>query len=536
MTARATTSRRMHKYCKTSNTRRQITPKRKRLLLNKLVHVCQRVLQRQRVGGTAQQDVPATSAARAILRLIHPMLKPFSRQRRRIGGRLTDKEIHKLQEHFKTCLQHSSDHSNRCTNDQKWFLIIEDLHEKAYVVKKSAETQDMARLLSCAPYSAPYSLANPVFVSHPPHAQDDVTLPFGIGSTNDVLNTNYVIYKFLDTNHLVSAQTRTKFRFTRHLLSCNNINCGGSFFGKDLEPSATVYGISETIKFAMNNKQLFTGDYVYVSNLIRTWMTAVLLYGTGYATKDGTFSTLNLFVSPYLKEYHGHFRTGNYPYDDIDESFEKFNYFLNKLYLYRNTLGRTEILFPTYIHVHLERDDKRFCSFQKSGQTNNMRYTKHISHIINDFSFLRSDKYLKTGDLQKFMRWYNESHPSSQSVHVVTHSHIMRTYLKKNFKLDIKNDKQFADIHKSNCWSFVTTEDIELMQQDDLLKTLTKGVSIQEDNAKKMEKKYEKYSLCGAYNPPEKARGGTRKPHFKCRAARSRRRMRRSNQSQTTCI
>ena len=50
----------------------------------------------------------------------------------------------------------------------------------------------------------------------------------------------------------------TKFQFTRHLQSCNNISMGDSSFltlwqGKDLEPSGTVYGINQTIEYKLNN-------------------------------------------------------------------------------------------------------------------------------------------------------------------------------------------------------------------------------------------------------------------------------------------
>jgi hypothetical protein len=94
-----------------------------------------------------------------------------------------------------------------------------------------------------------------------------------------------------------------QYQFTRHLASCNNIFYGKTVkAGRDFEPSAAMYGIFKTIEFAQKNenKSSFNFNHVYVSNLIRTWITAVLLYGTNIKEND----TLYLYISPYLKEKH----------------------------------------------------------------------------------------------------------------------------------------------------------------------------------------------------------------------------------------
>ena len=48
---------------------------------------------------------------------------------------------------------------------------------------------------------------------------------------------------------------------------------------------------------------------MFVSCLLRTWETAVLLYLPNLGLNDN----LNIIVSPFLKEKHGTFKTGNYP-------------------------------------------------------------------------------------------------------------------------------------------------------------------------------------------------------------------------------
>ena len=70
-----------------------------------------------------------------------------------------------------------------------------------------------------------------------------------------------------------------EFQFTRHAQSCNNIIEGiSSVYKKDFEPGLTSKGIEETLKFSDKNESSFGSKIVFVSNLIRTWMTAVILY------------------------------------------------------------------------------------------------------------------------------------------------------------------------------------------------------------------------------------------------------------------
>ena len=242
----------------------------------------------------------------------------------------------------------------------------------------------------------------------------------------------------------------TYFQFTRHLLSCNNIGCGYPF-GKDWEPSATAYGITKTVQFANENKARFNSNTVYVSNLIRTWMTAVLLYGTQaygtygtqpYSTKQSE-TTLNLYVSPYLKEYHlPGIHPGNYPYDTYSKSLEQFRTFLNTLQRY--VVRCSDKICIHFIDVNaptLSSDTNPICKFKK--QHNQYIYESSPLHPrLTDRSFLRSNAFLKTGNLEQFMQWYNNINKHVHTpVHVVTHSNIMKEYL-KTLNLDIKKQER----------------------------------------------------------------------------------------------
>ena len=83
------------------------------------------------------------------------------------------------------------------------------------------------------------------------------------------------------------------FLVSNHALSCNNRNLG-TLFGKDTEPSLSAEGIAHTLTHATTHRARFTSSFVVVSPLIRTWMSAILLYSTD--------QVLTLFVAPHLKE------------------------------------------------------------------------------------------------------------------------------------------------------------------------------------------------------------------------------------------
>ena len=92
------------------------------------------------------------------------------------------------------------------------------------------------------------------------------------------------------------------FCISRHLNSCNNIidSLGESIFKKIHEPSLSLWGIISGLALIREpeEKDNFKG-IVYVSCLVRTWMTSILEYFP--YTYD---NELKLIVSPYIKEKH----------------------------------------------------------------------------------------------------------------------------------------------------------------------------------------------------------------------------------------
>lgn len=133
------------------------------------------------------------------------------------------------------------------------------------------------------------------------------------------------------------------FIFTRHAYSCNNATDNSGWLKKQknlikkvLDPHLTDYGILNTIKIGQKNRDKYNSSTVFVSCLIRTWETTVLLYLPNIGLND----TLNIIISPFLKEKHGVLKIGNYPNIinnngteelDIQKSMDHFIVFLNLL-------------------------------------------------------------------------------------------------------------------------------------------------------------------------------------------------------------
>jgi len=147
--------------------------------------------------------------------------------------------------------------------------------------------------------------------------------------------------------------------FTRHANSCNNFKDKkkGSFLGikmadhlhKDIEPGLTVYGIISGIM--RSNTIEYTSNVIFVSRLVRTWMTAILLYLPHIPEKG----TLNLIVSPFLTEVIKDLNkivssgSGNKPIIFKQELY-KILYFLEFLYNFQMNLD----LDPSFFNKKIE--------------------------------------------------------------------------------------------------------------------------------------------------------------------------------------
>jgi len=94
--------------------------------------------------------------------------------------------------------------------------------------------------------------------------------------------------------------SETTFHISRHLRSCNNIidDKKLSIFKKFSEPALSLWGTITGLGLERGIQGNFK-DIVYVSCLVRTWMTAIVQY-LPYCSNN----KLVLVVSPYIKEKH----------------------------------------------------------------------------------------------------------------------------------------------------------------------------------------------------------------------------------------
>ena len=253
-----------------------------------------------------------------------------------------------------------------------------------------------------------------------------------------------------------------KCQVTRHGTSCNNIDEGDNLLGKDDDPSLSVYGIEQTIALTKEDKSnRFVAPRnipIAVSGLIRTWETAVLLYGyelhKQFSEQDRT--ELKLRVCPWLKETNGtvdlgKYDKGNVP-TELHTSIPKFIKFLNTLMRTYNTNQNYKInRISIYIPYNKPVDDK---SLQTMGKRNAIdwqiipidlyRDTYRVNNnklcTIKDSIYEGYGYYTDVGNIIKFMEWYtNIFSYNNETLHIVAHSQIMQQFVKENLKKASEN-------------------------------------------------------------------------------------------------
>lgn len=261
-----------------------------------------------------------------------------------------------------------------------------------------------------------------------------------------------------------------EFQCTRHATSCNNIYMGKSIRGIDSEPALSAYGINGAIDLARKEKEKGSerflapaGIPIAVSALIRTWETAVLLYG--YNNKGVETSKLEIRICPWLKETGW---DGNDP-KPLAHGIPKFIKFLDKLKpIYDNgdNYNIREIhihIPPTTTHKKLKNNaslstmgrEWQTIVIQLNGNTYRCINFCDIIDTIHDDSFWGSVYgYQKDeGNIMKFMKWYTTVFSKEYTpVHIVAHSHIMQAFAK-----DVLKQKLEKEQTEQNCWSISMT-------------------------------------------------------------------------------
>lgn len=319
----------------------------------------------------------------------------------------------------------------------------------------------------------------------------------------------------------VQSDTSLNFQFTRHGYSCNN---AANIFSKEFEPSLHPFAIEQLDKEknVKDGKHRFEGDdfdfetfnqpesqykgiHVFVSPLIRTWETALLLYSQANLTA----TTLDLYVGPYLKEHQPlGFKKGNFP-QNPKIIMNKFLNFIN-MDRVKSLIKNIETIcihWPQNINVSIIGDiEMKKIEFKRERETvgglgEEQRETidgtvsiivkpnpnfkisdgNNICDITNIDEEKKTDNtiiFLQEGNLAKFMENFENmkseyennnnnlviNKNKEQVVHVVTHSNIMKKHLKNKYDVDIKGSLAYIKYDKGNNWSFTDINTREPME------------------------------------------------------------------------
>jgi hypothetical protein len=324
------------------------------------------------------------------------------------------------------------------------------------------------------------------------------------------------------------------FQCTRHATSCNNIDMGQDFFGKDEDPSLTMYGVEQAIILAKTSREInnqrdrFTPPPfpIAVSGLIRTWETAVLLYGYQESQpfnknkSRAGYIELKLRICPWLREtseYGKLFDVGNRP-QPLRDSIPKFIKFLNKLmesdFETRNyRISKITIYILPEIPensdgLHPELRGMTWREIEIKLNENNMTYIKprfcgEDSVYGDEDGDPKAYGYREeAGDILKFMKWYTDEFLYSPStVHIVAHNTIMQEFVKDNLHRTL--DK---DIPEENCWTITMPYRDTYDNPNEVTKIMNnikhgfkKPKSEMLKQAKQSEKNQGEKSLCGEY-------------------------------------
>jgi hypothetical protein len=142
------------------------------------------------------------------------------------------------------------------------------------------------------------------------------------------------------------------FYISRHLNSCNNMVDNIKWTNpsyKFSEPPLSMWGVISGLALQREPLGNFQNK-VYVSCLVRTWMTAIIEYLPHATLQRNKGKSINLIVSPYIKEsdlsnkyYVGQtIDKGNMPVS-VDEQIEKIKYFFSFLILIQKYLEMMEL-------------------------------------------------------------------------------------------------------------------------------------------------------------------------------------------------
>jgi hypothetical protein len=293
----------------------------------------------------------------------------------------------------------------------------------------------------------------------------------------------------------------------RHSNSCNNLGIDVGEFGADMDPSLSLKGIIDTAKFH-HDKPINKNLTVYTSYLIRTVLTAILLFGTR------TTKVLELNVSPYLNEQRRkEIKEGCYP-ESPNSMMIRLGKFFDTLAELKKTIKLSEsivVKFPRPI----EKADQIECFVYKKAAPNEKHelyfvglYYDYLKNDISSFSRKKLEDTISkpgnaidkvaVGDIFRFLSWIKDGEDcynrdlSNKDIIVVSHSETMAKFVKEH----ASNKPKYDHFIYENCSSFKIQNPF-----GQKMKIVTRR-GIKPPNIKvwqKYEKTHRNISLCGKY-------------------------------------
>jgi len=240
---------------------------------------------------------------------------------------------------------------------------------------------------------------------------------------------------------------------TRHLFSCANLkkskkDSKGQV--REQDPSLTLYGILSSEHLRLPDSSRFPTT-VYVSTLVRTWQTAILLYTKQFNDQNDSQRKLNLKIVPYIQEESSlSFLPFSVSVDNVPYSFDKQREvmlsFMNNLGLMFDEAYMKMFKRTTYVIEYLYDDSKKF----------------EISWSVDGFkiSWNVYDSVKKVNDKQEKLEPYKNSlseyisYIREEQKRVIDTKPVKDTTLKENSKIDereidtsINSYKESPNIH-----------------------------------------------------------------------------------------
>jgi phosphohistidine phosphatase SixA len=248
-----------------------------------------------------------------------------------------------------------------------------------------------------------------------------------------------------------------RFQITRHAHSCNN-----NPFKKDMDPSLTLSGVLGAERVRQESPQRFQAETVYVSCLIRTWQTAVLLYGHGR-------NDLTLIVSPHITEFVK-FKNTRGILQALGHEASVLGYGNRPLHNspYETTSSRGDTCRETASQVCKMTDFLREYQQYFAPQSGIFALRVEIPGVIKGALTFRgptfrvavdaaqapvqyTSEHNEDGDIVRFL----ESLPSETTfAHCVAHSNVMKAFVDGR-ELSGEQERVYADVkqQKQNVWS-----------------------------------------------------------------------------------